>query len=162
LVQLPRNCAYSTMQQLAMTSIQIDEYTRECLPMCVRQRSNSIDVIDVLTDLCIVRRVPGFITSDNGPEFVAQVERDGIQAVGAKATHNRPGSPKENGYCKSRNTRLRNELLNGEIFHGRKEVQIITEQWRRHYNTKRSHSSLGYRPPASEFVVPMERRSSIH
>ncbi len=140
----------------------IDEHTGECLAMRVERRLNSTDVIDVLTDLFIIRGVPIFIRSDNGPKFVAQAVRDWIGAVGAKTTYIEPGSPWENGYCESFNTRLRNELLNGEIFYRLKEAQIIIEQWRRHYNTTRPHSSLGYRPPAPESVVLMERRLPIH
>ena len=140
----------------------IDEYTRECLAMRVRRKLDSTDVIDVLTDLFIIRGVPMFIRSDNGPEFVAQAVRDWIQAVGANATYIEPGSPWENGYCESFNARLRDELLNGEIFYSLKEAQIIIEQWRRHYNTKRPHSSLGYRPPAPESIVPVDPQIAIH
>ena len=140
----------------------IDEYTRECLAMRVKRQLNSTDVIDVLTDVFIVRGVPAFIRSDNGPEFVAQALRHWIQAVGAKATYIEPGSPWENGYCESFNARLRDELLNGEIFYSLKEAQIIIEQWRRHYNTKRPHSSLGYRAPATESVIPVDQRIAVH
>ena len=130
--------------------------------MRVRRKLNSTDVIDVLTDLFIIWGVPTFIRSDNGPEFVAQAVRDWIQAVGANATYIEPGPPWENGYCESFNARLRDELLNGEIFYSLKEAQIIIEQWRRHYNTKRPHSSLGYRPPAPESIVPVDPQIAIH
>ena len=73
-----------------------------------------------------------------------------------------PGSPWENGYCESFNARLRDELLNGEIFYSLKEAQIVTEQWRRSYNTVRPHSALGYRPPASESIIPLDQRRSMH
>ena len=79
--------------------------------MRVRRKLNSTDVIDVLTDLFIIRGVPMFIRSDNGPEFVAQAVRDWIQTVGANATYIEPGSPWENGYCESFNARLRDELI---------------------------------------------------
>ena len=85
-------------------------------------------------------------TLDNGPEFVAKAVRDRIAAVGAKAAYIEPGSPCENGYCESFNAKLRDELLNGEIFYSLAEAKIVIESWRRHYNTKRPHSSLGYRP----------------
>ena len=98
----------------------IDEYTRECLAMQVRRKLNSTDVIDALTDLFIIRGVPTFIRSDTGPEFVPQAVRDWIQAVGAHAAYLEPGSPWENGYCESFNARLRDELLNGEIFYSLK------------------------------------------
>ncbi|MEP2705525.1 MAG: integrase core domain-containing protein, partial [Hyphomicrobiales bacterium] len=98
--------------------------------------------------------------SDNGPEFVAQAVRDWIKAVGAKTAYIEPGSPWENGYCESFNARLRDELLNGEIFTSLREVQVIIESWRKHYNTKRPHSALGYRKPAPEAIVPMDQRQN--
>ena len=136
----------------------IDEYTRESLAIRVRRKLNSIDVIDVLTDLFILRGVPAYIRSDNGPEFVADAVRKWINAVGARTAYIEPGSPWENGYIESFNARFRDELLNGEIFYTLKEAQIVIEQWRRHYNTRRPHSALGYRPPAPETIVPIDRR----
>ena len=94
----------------------IGEYTRECLTIKVKRKLNSIDVIDVLTDLFIVCGPPSFGRSDNGPEFIAEAVRDWISAVGAKTAYIEPGSPWENGYSKSFNAQLRDELLNGEIF----------------------------------------------
>ncbi|MCH8239714.1 MAG: IS3 family transposase [Proteobacteria bacterium] len=140
----------------------LDEHSRECLAIRVKRKLNSTDVIDVLTDLFILRGVPAFIRSDNGPEFVAQAVRDWISAVGAKTAYITPGSPWENGYCESFNARFRDELLNGEIFYSLKEAQIIIEEWRKHYNTKRPHSALGYRPPAPETIVPMATRPVMH
>jgi putative transposase len=132
----------------------IDEFTRECLAIRVARRLKAIDVIDVLSDLFILRGVPGHIRSDNGPEFVAKALREWIGAVGAKTAYIAPGSPWENGYVESFNARLRDELLNGEIFYSLKEAQIVIESWRRHYNAVRPHQSLGYRPPAPEVFVP--------
>jgi putative transposase len=132
------------------------------LAIRVQRKLNSTDVIDVLTDLFILRGVPAFIRSDNGPQFVAQAVRDWIAAVGAKTAYIVPGSPWENGYCESFNARLRDELLNGEIFYTLKEAQIIIEEWRKHYNTKRPHSALGYRPPAPETIIPMATRPVMH
>ena len=106
--------------------------------------------------------IPAFIRSDNGPEFIAEIVRNWISAVGAKTAYIEPGSPWENGYCESFNARLRDELLNGEVFYTLKEAQIIIEQWRKHYNTKRPHSALGYRPPAPETIVPMDQRPIMH
>ena len=140
----------------------IDEYTRECLMIRVKRKLNSGDVIDVLTDLFILRGPPAFIRSDNGPEFVAEAVRDWISAVGAKTAYIVPGSPWENGYCESFNGRFRDELLNGEIFYSVKEAQIVIEQWRKHYNTVRPHSALGYRPPAPKSIVPMDQTPSMH
>ena len=132
----------------------IDEFTRECLAIRVDRKLRSSDVIDVLSDLFIVRGVPGHIRSDNGPEFVAKAVRDWITAVGARTAFVEPGSPWENGYCESFNSKLRDELLNGEIFYSLAEAQIVIESWRQHYNTKRPHSSLGYRPPAPAAAPP--------
>ena len=132
----------------------LDEHTRECLAIRVRRKLSSTDVIDVLTDLFIMRGPPAYIRSDNGPEFVAEAVRGWIAAVGAQTAYIEPGSPWENGYVESFNARLRDELLNGEIFYSLKEAQVVIEQWRRHYNTIRPHSSLGYRPPAPETIVP--------
>jgi putative transposase len=140
----------------------IDEFTREALAIRVDRKLNSIDVVDALTDLFILRGPPAFIRSDNGPEFIAQKVRDWIGAVGAKTAYITPGSPWENGYCESFNARFRDELLNGEIFYTLKEAKIIIEQWRKHYNRKRPHSALGWRPPAPEAVIPLEQRPSMH
>ncbi len=140
----------------------IDEYTRECLMIRVDRKLNSVDVIDVLTDMFILRGPPAFIRSDNGPEFVAEAVREWIAAVGAQTAYIVPGSPWENGYCESFNARLRDELLNGEIFYTLKEAQIIIEKWRKHYNTIRPHSALGYRPPAPETIIPLQPRPLMH
>ena len=140
----------------------LDEFSRECLAIRVKRKLNSTDVIDVLTDLFILRGVPAYIRSDNGPEFIAEAVRKWIAAVGAQTAYIEPGSPWENGYVESFNARLRDELLNGEIFYTLKEAQIIIEEWRRHYNTKRPHSSLGYRPPAPESIVHLHERIAMH
>ena len=128
----------------------------------VDRKLNSTNVIDALTDLLILRGAPAFIRSDNGPEFVAQAVRDLIAAVGTKTAYIEPGSPWENGYCESFNGRFRDELLNREIFYSLREAQIIIEEWRRHYNTKRPHSALGYRPPAPEAIISMDQRPIMH
>ena len=130
----------------------IDEFTRECLAIRIDRKLNSTDVIDVLSDLFILRGVPGHVRSDNGPEFIAKAVREWIAAVGAKTAFIEPGSPWENGYCESFNSKLRDELLDGEIFYSLAEAKIVIENWRRHYNTKRPHSALGYRPPAPAAV----------
>jgi putative transposase len=130
----------------------IDEFTREALAIRVARRLNSTDVIEALCDLFIVRGIPAHIRSDNGPEFIAAALREWIAAVGARTAYIEPGSPWENGYVESFNGKLRDELLNGEIFYTLAEAKIVIEQWRRHYNTVRPHSSLGYKPPAPEVV----------
>ena len=98
----------------------------------VARKLKAIDVIDVLSDLFILRGVPGHIRSDNGPEFVAKAVQQWITAVGAKTAYIEPGSPWENGYIESFNARLRDELLNGEIFYTLREAKIVIESWRRH------------------------------
>ena len=132
----------------------VDEFTHECLAIRVSRKLTSIDVIDVLSDLFILRGVPGHVRSDNGPEFIAKAVQAWITAVGAKTAYIAPGSPWENGFVESFNARLRDELLDGEIFYSLKEAQIVIESWRRHFNTTRPHASLGYRPPAPEVFVP--------
>jgi putative transposase len=107
----------------------------------------------------LVRGVPAYIRSDNGPEFIADAVRQWIKAVGTQTAYIEPGSPWENGYCESFNARFRDELLNGEIFYSLKEARIVIEQWRRHYNTIRPHSSLGYRPPAPVTILPPMAKS---
>jgi transposase InsO family protein len=134
----------------------IDEFTHECLAIRVSRRLKSIDVIDVLSDLFILRGVPGHVRSDNGPEFVAKAVQNWIAAVGAKTAYIAPGSPWENGYIESFNARLRDELLDGEIFYSLAEARIIIESWRRFYNTLRPHGSLGYKPPAPEVFIPAQ------
>ena len=100
--------------------------------------------------LCAVS--PGMFVP-NGPEFVAKAIRDWIGAVGAKTAYIEPGSPWENGYCESFNSKLRDELLDGEIFYTLEEARVIIENWRRCYNEIRPHSSLGYRPPAPRVLM---------
>jgi transposase InsO family protein len=128
----------------------IDEHTRECPTIRVDRRLSSTDVIDVLSDLLILRGVPGPIRSDDGPELVARAVREWIAAVGANTALIEPGSPWENGCCESLNSKLRDELLDGGIIHSLAEARIVIEAWRRHSNTKRPHPSLGHRPPAPE------------
>jgi putative transposase len=132
----------------------IDEFTHEALAIRIDRKLNSIDVIDVLTDLFILRGTPEHVRSDNGPEFIAKAVQEWIAAVGARTAYIAPGSPWENGFIESFNARLRDELLNGEIFYTLAEARIIIESWRRHYNTVRPHGSLGYKPPAPEVFVP--------
>ncbi len=122
----------------------IDEFSRECLTIRIDRKLKSTDVIDTLADLFIMRGVPGHVRSDNGPEFIAKAVQEWIVAVGAKTAFIEPGSPWENGYCESFNSKLRDELLNGELFYSLAEARIVIESWRQHYNTQRPHSSLGY------------------
>ena len=131
----------------------IDEYTRECLAIDVKRKITSQDVVDRLFDLFIFRGIPEHIRSDNGPEFTAKAVRNWLERLGVKTLFIEPGSPWENGYVESFNGKLRDELLNREIFTTLTEAKILIEQWRKEYNHIRPHSSLGYRPPAPEAVM---------
>ena len=131
----------------------LDEFTHESLVIRVARKLKAIDVIDVLSDLFILRGVPGHVRSDNGPEFVAKAVQEWIAAVGAKTAYIAPGSPWENGYIESFNARLRDELLDGEIFYSLKEAEIVIESWRA-LQYRSPTQSLGYRPPAPEVFVP--------
>ena len=133
----------------------IDEFTRECLAIRVARRINSLGVLETMADAMLVRGIPEHIRSDNGPEMTAKIVRSWLANVGAKTLYIEPGSPWENGYCESFNGKLRDELLNGEIFCSLKEAKVLIEQWRHHYNTVRPHSSLGYRPPAPQAFMPV-------
>jgi putative transposase len=132
----------------------LDEFTHECLAIRVARKLKAADVVDVLSDLFLLHGVPGHVRSDNGPEFVAKAVQGWIAAVGARTAYIAPGSPWENGHVESFNARLRDELLDGEIFHSLREAQVVIESWRRHYNQVRPHASLGYRAPAPEVIVP--------
>jgi len=131
----------------------IDEYTKEALAVYPARRIRANDVIDILADVMVERGIPEYLRSDNGPEMIAKVLRNWLARVGTKTAYIMPGSPWENGYCESFNGKLRNELLDGEIFYTLREAQVIIEQWRWHYNRIRPHSALGYRPPAPETTV---------
>jgi putative transposase len=128
----------------------IDEYTRECLAILVKRRITSQDVIDRSFESFIFRRIPEHIRSDNGPEFTARVVRKWLARLGVKTLFIEPGSPWENGYIESFNGKLRDEVLNREIFYTLQEAKVLIEQWRKEYNQIRPHSALRYRPPAPE------------
>jgi len=131
----------------------VDEFTRECLAIDAARKLGSDDVLERLAWLMATRGVPQHIRSDNGPEFTAQVVRDWLGKVGTTTLFIEPGSPWENGYVESFNGKLRDELLNREIFYTLEEAKVLIEMWREHYNTVRPHSSLGYRPPAPEAIA---------
>lgn len=132
----------------------LDEFTRECLSIRIARKLRSTDDIDVLSELFIFRGVPEHIRSDNGPESVAKAVQDWIAAVGARTAYIASGRPWENGYIESFNARIRDELLEGDIFYTFAEARVIVESWCRFYNTLRPHGSLGYRPPAPEVFNP--------
>lgn len=132
----------------------IGEYTRECLAIMVARRLTSDDVLQTLTELFVERGSPEHLRSDNGPEFVAKAVRGWRGGLGVTTLFIEPGSPWENGYNEMFNGKLRDELLDWEIFYSLREAEVLIERWRRHYNTIRPHSALGYRPPAPEAVLP--------
>ena len=131
----------------------MDEYTRECLAIRAERSIRSSDVIETLTRLMTARGVPEHIRSDNGPEFTARAIRKWLADVGAKTLYTEPGSPWENGYIESFNGKLRDELLDREVFYTMTEMKVLTAQYRQIYNQIRPHSSLGYRPPAPERLL---------
>jgi putative transposase len=126
----------------------IDEHTRECLALQAARRITAEDVLTCLDDLFIRRGIPDHIRSDNGPEFTATAVRQWLHTLDIKPLYIEPGSPWENGYVESFNGKLRDEMLNGEIFDTMAEAKVLLERWRDEYNHFRSHSALGYRPPA--------------
>ena len=138
----------------------IDEYTRQCLAIHVARRIRSTAAIEVFADLMEIHGIPEHIRSDNGPEMVAKRLRRWLARLGTQTLYITPGSPWENGYCESFNGKLRDELLNGEIFYTLREAQVLIERWRVHYNTIRPHSALGYRPPAPE-IISLQRNYPI-
>lgn len=131
----------------------IDEFTRECLSIAVNRHITAQDVLSQLYKLFIIRGVPDHIRSDNGTEFTAKAVREWLANVGVKTLFIEPGSPWENGYIESFNGKMRDELLNREIFTTLTEAKVLIEMWRREYNQIRPHSALGYRPPAPEAIL---------
>jgi putative transposase len=131
----------------------VDEHTRECLAIDVERRMNSENVLERLAFLFVTRGVPEHLRSDNGGEFTAKAVREWLVKMGVKTLFIEPGSPWENGYCESFNGKLRDELLDREIFYTLLEAKVLVERWREHYNKIRPHSSLGYRPPAPEAIA---------
>jgi len=131
----------------------LDEFTRESLSIKVNRRISSQDVIEELFNLFVFRGIPEHVRSDNGPEFTARAVRKWLIRLGVKTLFIEPGSPWENGYIESFNGKLRDELLNREIFTTLEEAKVLIEQWRREYNQVRPHSSLEYRPPAPEAIL---------
>jgi len=145
----------SNGRPLRMLNI-IDEYTRECLCIKAARKITAQDVLEELFDLIVEKGLPDHIRSDNGPEFTAKSVREWLSKIGVKTLFIEPGSPWENGFIESFNGKLRDELLNGEIFTTLLEARVLLENWRREYNHIRPHSSLGYRPPAPQAICSME------
>ena len=139
----------------------IDEHSRECLAISTARRLQSQHVLEVMADLFEIHGPPAYIRSDNGPEFVATALRTWLARLGVQTLYIEKGSPWENGYCESFNGKLRDELLNGELFYSLREAQVVVEGWRRHYNTVRPHSSLRYRSPAPKTIVPADPACAV-
>jgi putative transposase len=140
----------------------VDEFTRESLAIVVARSLTSDDLLEQLCWLMTTRGVPKHVRSDNGPEFTAKAVRAWLSKVGVQTLFIEPGSPWENGYVESFNGKLRDEVLNREIFYSLKEAQVVIEQWRNEYNTIRPHSSLNYRPPApSTIAEPATERAAV-
>lgn len=132
----------------------IDEYTRRCLAITVQRHLRSEDVLHTLTELFVRDGPPEYIRPDNGPEFTARAVRTWLEHLGVKTLYIEPGSPWENGCNESFNGKLRDELLNGEVFYTLREAQVLIDGWRRDYNTIRPHSALGGRQPTPEALAP--------
>lgn len=134
----------------------IDEYTRECLAIHVARQITAVEVIEQLADLFLSRGIPEHLRSDNGSEFTAKIVRGWLTRLGVKTLYIEPGSPWEDGYIESFNGKLRDELLNREIFDTVTEARVLAEKYRWEYNTFRPHSALDYRPPAPEAIIPLQ------
>ena len=139
----------------------LDEYTRECLCIDVEKRLNRESVLERLSDLFGRRGVPDHIRSDNGPEFMTERVREWLRRVEVKTLFIEPGSPWKSGYIESFNGKLRDELLNGEIFDKLREAKVLIVRWRKDNNSIRPHSSLGYRAPVTEAILLCSPYSSF-
>ena len=134
-------------QKLKMLTV-VDEWTRECLAVEVEARINSPRVIEVLARLMSLHGHPQYLRSDNGPEFVSKAVKQWLSRSGVQTAYIDRGKPWQNGLNESFNGKLRDECLNLEWFRDRAEAKVVIEQWRKHYNEQRPHSSLGYKTPA--------------
>jgi putative transposase len=133
----------------------IDEYTRECLAIDVKRQFKSDGVMEVLTEVFLRRGTPTYLRSDNGSEFSSEEIKGWLGRLGVNPIFIEPGCPWENGFIESFNGKLRDELLNREIFDTLLEAKVLAEYYRWEYNTIRPHSALNYRPPAPEaWVLP--------
>ena len=148
----------------------VDEYTRQCLSLESQRSIKACGVIDTLRRLFIERGEPDYIRSDNGPEFVAEALKEWLAISGVKTLFIEPGSPWENAYSETFISRMRDELLEREMFVNLKEAQVLLEDYRMHYNHKRPHGALGYLTPAEFAAIealrdqdpcPSERLESV-
>ncbi len=139
----------------------VDEFTRECLALEVERSITSEGVLDVLTELFIIRGMPKFIRSDNGPEFIAGRIRKHLASSHVHAGYIEPGAPWENGYAESFHSRVRDELLNAEELDGVRDAKAHAARWKNEYNHRRPHSSLGYVTPATFAATCEAGRSRV-
>ena len=139
----------------------IDEYSRECLALHVARTIRAEQVMHVLADLFLTHGRPDNIRSDNGPEFVALALKEWLANLSVQTQYIEPGSPWENGYCESFNGKLRDKLLDGEVFMTLQEAEVVIENWRQHYNHRRPHRSLNGRPPAPLTVFTPPQRGEM-
>lgn len=130
----------------------IDEYTHECLASIPRRSWRNNDIIELLSELMLIKGCPEYLRSDNGSEFTAKKLRQWLVDIGVITAYIEPGSPWENGYCESFNSRMRDEFLNGELFGNMYEAIVLTRRWVNYYNTVRPHSALGGKPPAPQMI----------
>jgi len=127
----------------------VDEFTRECLVLEVERHLTAADVVALVSEGMAIRGAPRHIRSDNGPEFIARALRRFLGAAEVETLYIEPGAPWENGYAESFHSRLRDELLDAEIFTGLRDAKALAAGWKNEYNHRRPHSSLGYRTPAA-------------
>jgi len=145
--------------RLVRLLVVIDEYTRECLAMDVAKSFRGEDVVELLRYLFAVRGYPAYIRSGNGPEFISNAVKRWLKRSGVETLYIAPGSPWENGYIESFNSRLRDELLNRELFLSVDELRYVADRWRMDYNHYRPHSSLDYMAPAAFAATCLEQGS---
>lgn len=131
----------------------IDEYDRRLIACVPRREWRGNSVINVLSEAFLENGFPEYIRSDNGSEFIAKKVREFLAVAEVQTLYIEPGSPWENGYCESFNSKMRDEFLNMELFSTWYEVEVLTRRWIHYYNFKRPHSSLGYKPPAIQAVM---------
>jgi len=134
----------------------IDEFSRSCLSIKVERTMTSRDVVAELERLITLHGAPSFIRCDNGPEFIAQATRRFLIEAKTQTLFVDPGSPWQNGYCESFNSRFRDELLNLETFTSMFEARVLSERWRREYNERRPHGALAYRTPRDVLAEALE------
>jgi putative transposase len=140
----------------------VDEYSRQCLALEAERSITAEGVVEILDRLFTERGEPAYIRSDNGPEFIAEVIKRWLAASGVKTLYIEPGAPWENAYSETFISRLRDELLDREVFANVKEAKVLAEDYRNHYNHHRPHGALGYLTPA-EFaaIEALSAQSSV-